>query len=58
METVIEYFETIPSLHRSTILVGGLSFFWIVESYFPYLIFSMKNGGMRFQIFFLQHQRY
>ena len=27
MEQLIHYFETIPSLHRSGILVGGLTFF-------------------------------
>ena len=32
METIIDYFETIPSLHRSIILVGGLSCFWILEN--------------------------
>ena len=35
METIINYFETIPSSHRSIILVGGLSFFWILESGVP-----------------------
>jgi len=43
METVIEYFETIPSLHRSIILVGGLSFFWIVESYFSLFNFQYEK---------------
>ena len=32
METIIDYFETIPSLHRSIILVGGISCFWILEN--------------------------
>jgi len=31
MEMIMTYFETIPSLHRSIILVGGLTFFWILE---------------------------
>ena len=26
------YFETIPPIHRSLILVGGLSFFWVLEN--------------------------
>lgn len=34
------YFETIPSLHRSILLVGGLSLFWILES--PFSLFNFK----------------
>jgi uncharacterized membrane protein SirB2 len=37
METIIEYFKTIPSLHRSLLLVGGIAFFWILESQQYYL---------------------
>ncbi len=40
METFINYFETIPSLHRSLILVGGLTFFWLLEGAVP--LFSFK----------------
>lgn len=43
MEKIIEYFETIPSLHRSIILVGGLSFFWILESGIPLFRFEYKK---------------
>lgn len=43
METVIEYFETIPSLHRSLILVGGLSLFWILEGSFSLFNFNYKK---------------
>ena len=32
MQLLIEYFETIPSSHRSLILISGLSFFWILEN--------------------------
>jgi hypothetical protein len=35
MEELIHYFETIPSLHRSAILVGGLTFFWLLEGALP-----------------------
>ena len=35
METIIQYFETIPSLHRSIILVGGITFFWVLEGLLP-----------------------
>ena len=36
MEKIIIYFETIPSLHRSLILAGGLFFFWIIEGIVPF----------------------
>ena len=32
MQILIEYFETIPSSHRSLFLISGLSFFWILEN--------------------------
>lgn len=35
MEQIITYFETIPPLHRSLILVGGISFFWMLEGIVP-----------------------
>ena len=35
MDSLILYFETIPSLHRSIILVGGISFFWLLEGLLP-----------------------
>jgi len=40
MESIINYFETIPSLHRSLILAGGISFFWMLELGFP--LFNFK----------------
>lgn len=40
METLIHYFETIPSSHRSLILVGGITFFWLLESAVP--LFNFK----------------
>ncbi len=43
METIIDYFETIPSLHRSIILVGGLSFFWILENNLYLFKFKYKK---------------
>ncbi|NNK83329.1 MAG: sterol desaturase family protein [Flavobacteriaceae bacterium] len=45
METIINYFETIPSLHRSIILVGGLTFFWLLESVVP--LFHFKYNKWR-----------
>ncbi|MGB0260972.1 MAG: sterol desaturase family protein [Flavobacteriaceae bacterium] len=35
MEIIIHYFENIPSLHRSLILVGGITFFWVLEGVVP-----------------------
>jgi len=35
MEDIVQYFETIPSLHRSIILVGGITLFWLIEGLVP-----------------------
>lgn len=35
METLVQYFDTIPSLHRSLLLAGGIAFFWLLESTVP-----------------------
>lgn len=43
METIFNYFETIPSLHRSLILVGGITFFWILEGALPLFKFNYKK---------------
>jgi sterol desaturase/sphingolipid hydroxylase (fatty acid hydroxylase superfamily) len=43
LETIIAYFETIPSLHRSLILVGGITFFWILEGALPLFKFNYKK---------------
>lgn len=43
METIINYFETIPSKHRSIILVGGLALFWIIESGLPLFKFKYNK---------------
>jgi sterol desaturase/sphingolipid hydroxylase (fatty acid hydroxylase superfamily) len=43
METFINYFETIPSAHRSMILVGGLTFFWLLEGAIPFFKFNYKK---------------
>jgi len=40
MEAILNYFESIPSLHRSLILVCGLTFFWLLEGSLP--LFKMK----------------
>ncbi|HET8735843.1 MAG TPA: sterol desaturase family protein [Pricia sp.] len=43
MQTLIDYFETIPSLHRSLILVGGIAFFWVLEGAVPLFRFEYKK---------------
>jgi len=43
MEMIMDYFETIPSTHRSLILVGGLTFFWLIESAVPLFRFDYKK---------------
>ncbi|REE24293.1 sterol desaturase/sphingolipid hydroxylase (fatty acid hydroxylase superfamily) [Winogradskyella pacifica] len=40
---MISYFETIPSTHRSLILVGGLTFFWLLEGGIPLFKFKYKK---------------
>ncbi|MFP2996093.1 sterol desaturase family protein [Spongiivirga sp. MCCC 1A20706] len=40
MEEIISYFETIPSSHRSIILVGGITFFFLLEYAVP--LFKMR----------------
>ncbi len=35
METMLTYFETIPSEHRAAVLVGGLMLFWFIEGIMP-----------------------
>ena len=43
MNEIIIYFENIPSLHRSMLLVGGISFFWFLEGLFPLFEFNYKK---------------
>lgn len=43
METIVNYFETIPSLHRSLILVGGITLFWMLEGAVPLFKFDYKK---------------
>jgi sterol desaturase/sphingolipid hydroxylase (fatty acid hydroxylase superfamily) len=53
METIIDYFKTIPSSHRSAILIGGITLFWLIESGLPLYKFrynKWKHAGLN--IFF------
>lgn len=40
MNEIVSYFNTIPSSHRSLILVGGITIFWLIENAFPLFKFS------------------
>ena len=43
METIIKYFDHIPSSHRSAILIGGILFFWLVEGAWPLFQFTYNK---------------
>src|SRR5690606_6038070 len=43
MESIIEYFANISSAHRSAILVGGIAFFWMLESAVPLFRFEYQK---------------
>ena len=43
MESLITYFETIPSSHRSLILVGGITLFWLLEGAIPLFKFNYRK---------------
>ena len=43
METLLSYFETIPSSHRSLLLVCGITFFWLLEGALPLFRFRYRK---------------
>jgi sterol desaturase/sphingolipid hydroxylase (fatty acid hydroxylase superfamily) len=43
LETIINYFENIPPLHRGLILVGGITLFWLIENAFPLFKFNYSK---------------
>lgn len=43
MTEIINYFSTIPSSHRSLILVSGIAFFWLMENAFPLFRFNYNK---------------
>jgi len=45
MESIANYFETIPTAHRTALLVGGIAFFWIIESFAPLFNFKYKKAS-------------
>ncbi len=51
MEAIVDYFTTIPSSHRSLILVGGITIFWLIESAVPLFANTYgkwKHAGVNF----------
>ena len=43
MNSVIQYFETIPSWHRALLIAGGISFFWLLEGAIPLFQFDYNK---------------
>ncbi|TNJ43572.1 sterol desaturase family protein [Tamlana fucoidanivorans] len=43
METILNYFETIPPPVRAAIIVGGLTLFWVVEGIIPLKTIKYKK---------------
>ncbi|MGL6067152.1 MAG: sterol desaturase family protein, partial [Sediminibacterium sp.] len=43
MEQIVQYFSTIPSLHRALILAGGITFFWMIEGIVPLFNFRYSK---------------
>ena len=43
MNEIVSYFATIPSSHRSLILVCGITLFWLIENAFPLFKFNYKK---------------
>lgn len=55
MNEIISYFSIIPSSHRSLILVGGITLFWLIENTFPLFNFKYKkwqHAGINFFLTF------
>lgn len=40
LDSIINYFNHIPSLHRALLLAGGITFFWMIEGFIP--LFGFK----------------
>lgn len=43
LDTIVEYFANISSLHRTIILVGGIAFFSLIESAIPLMSLNYKR---------------
>jgi sterol desaturase/sphingolipid hydroxylase (fatty acid hydroxylase superfamily) len=55
MNEIVAYFSTIPSSHRSLILMGGITLFWMIENTFPLFKMDYKkwqHAGINFFLTF------
>lgn len=55
MDEIVSYFNTIPSSHRSLILVGGITIFWLIENAYPLFNFKYRkwhHAGINFFLTF------
>jgi sterol desaturase/sphingolipid hydroxylase (fatty acid hydroxylase superfamily) len=43
MQEIINYFSSIPSSHRASILAGGIALFWVIESAIPFIKFKYNK---------------
>ena len=43
MEWIVNYFESISSAHRSIIIVGGITLFWLFEGLLPFSRFQYQK---------------
>jgi sterol desaturase/sphingolipid hydroxylase (fatty acid hydroxylase superfamily) len=43
MNEITNYFQNIPSVHRSFIIIGGITLFWIIENGFPLFKFQYNK---------------
>ena len=43
MNEIVAYFQNIPSTHRSFLIVGGITLFWIIENGFPLFKFKYNK---------------
>lgn len=43
MESIIEFFQAVPTWFRATLLIGGLVLFWIIEGTLPLFAFQYKK---------------
>jgi sterol desaturase/sphingolipid hydroxylase (fatty acid hydroxylase superfamily) len=43
MNEIVDYFQNIPSAHRSFIIIGGITLFWIIENGFPLFKFKYNK---------------
>ena len=47
VETIINYFDSIPSHHRAIILVGGITFFWMLEGWISFSYMFLEAFARR-----------